>query len=131
MTFPVRTVSPSLGLHLHPFEGHGVPVAELAPHHYAVDRPRALAHHLPTAALHMYALSLERSARQDGSSSPIGAVSPRGFMGLRGTLDEPPGVSLLHGRTARGDPELAVDGFDLGSYGAWGDVEALRHLPGR
>ena len=39
-------------------------------------------------------------------------------------------MSFLHGCTTRGDPELAVDGFDLGSYGAWGDVEALCHLPG-
>src|SRR5215212_6791656 len=47
-----------------------------------------------------------------------------------GRLDEPPGVGLLNGSTTRGDPELAVDGFDLRSYRAWGDVEALRHLPG-
>src|SRR5215203_3777642 len=47
-----------------------------------------------------------------------------------GRLDEPPGVGLLNGSTTRGDPELAVDGFDLGSYRAWGYVEALRHLPG-
>ena len=40
-------------------------------------------------------------------------------------------MRLLHGLTTRGDAELAVDGFDLGSYGAWGDVEALCHLPGR
>src|SRR5215218_6713780 len=45
-------------------------------------------------------------------------------------LDKSPGVSLLHGCTTRGDPQLAVDGFDLGSYGAWGHVEALRYLPG-
>src|SRR5215216_3450601 len=47
-----------------------------------------------------------------------------------GRLDEPPGVGLLNGSTTRGDPELAVDGFDLGSYRAWGYVEALRYLPG-
>src|SRR5215212_11106504 len=58
-------------------------------------------------------------------------VSPRGYMGLWGMLDEPPSVSFLHGLTTRGDSELAVDGFDLGPYGAWGDVEALCHLPGR
>src|SRR5215212_11556005 len=58
-------------------------------------------------------------------------VSPRGYMGLWGMLDEPPSVSFLHGLTTRGDPELAVDGFDLGSYRARGDVEVLRHLPGR
>src|SRR5215217_1663748 len=57
-------------------------------------------------------------------------VSPRGYMGLWGSLDEPPSVSFLHGLTTRGDPELAVDGFDLGSHGARGDVEALCHLPG-
>jgi hypothetical protein len=37
-------------------------------------------------------------------------------------------VGFLHGLLARGDPELAVDGFDLGSYRAGGDVEALCHL---
>src|SRR5215211_1363020 len=57
-------------------------------------------------------------------------VSPRGYMGVWGRLDESPGVSFLHGFTAGGDSELAVDGFDLGPNGAWGDVEALRHLPG-
>src|SRR5215212_3289357 len=61
---------------------------------------------------------------------PHRRVSPRGYMGLWGMLDESPGVSFLHGFTAGGDPEPAVDGFDLGSYGAWGDVEALRNLPG-
>src|SRR5215212_69755 len=57
-------------------------------------------------------------------------ISPRGYMGLWGRLDASPGVSFLHGLTAGGDPELAVDGFDLGSYGVRGDVEALCHLPG-
>src|SRR5918996_1458719 len=34
------------GLHLHPFEGHSVSVAEFASHHYAVDRSCTFAHHL-------------------------------------------------------------------------------------
>ena len=46
-------------------------------------------------------------------------------------LEKLPGVSFLYGCTTRGDPELAVDGFDLGSYRAWGYIEAVRHLPGR
>jgi hypothetical protein len=120
------------GLHLHPFEGYSVPVVQLTPHHYAIDRPGTLAHHLSTAALHHVLCQhrcssclSERSAQQDGSSSPIGPF-PLGDL-----LDEFPGASILYGRTARGDPKLAVDGFDLCSYGAGCDVEALRHLPGR
>src|SRR5919202_6501953 len=50
-------------------------------------------------------------------------------MGSWGRLDEPPGVGFFHGFAARGDPELAVDGFDLGPDGARGDVEALCHVP--
>jgi hypothetical protein len=69
----------------------------------------------------------ERSAQQDGSSSPTGTF-PLGDLWVG--LDQSPGVSLLNGCTARGDPELAVDGFDLGSYRAWGYVEAVCHLPG-
>src|SRR5215211_5359152 len=37
------------GLHLHPFEGHSVSVAEFASHHYAVDRSCTLAHHLSSS----------------------------------------------------------------------------------
>jgi hypothetical protein len=41
-------------LNLHPFEGYSVPVAELASHHYAVECPLTLAHHLsiPLALSH-------------------------------------------------------------------------------
>src|SRR5829696_5368508 len=46
-------------------------------------------------------------------------------------LDEPFDAGLQHGILARGDPELAVDGLDVGSYGARGDVETLRYLRGR
>src|SRR5919112_2522120 len=46
-------------------------------------------------------------------------------------LDEPFDAGLLHGFLARGDPELAVDGLDVGPYGARGDVETLRYLRGR
>ena len=129
MILPVRTVIPVFRLHLHPFEGHGVLVAELASHDYAVDRPGAPAHHLLTAALHSFSVS-ERSARRDGPSSPTSTFPLGDLWVCVDGLDEPPGVGLLHGRTTRGDPELAVDGFDLGPYGARGDVEALRHLPG-
>src|SRR5215211_4242608 len=74
----------------------------------------------------------ERSAHRDGLSSPTG-VFPLGDLRvyLWWGLDEPPGAGLLHGFLARGNPELAVDGFDLGSYRAGGDVETLRYLPGR
>ena len=50
-------------------------------------------------------------------------------MGLWGELDEAPGVRLLYGLRTRGDPEFAVDGFDLGSYRARGNVEVVRYLP--
>src|SRR5215203_2602160 len=63
--------SPVFGLHVHPFEGHGVRTVELATHDYAVDSPCAPAHHLFTADLHNSSVS-ERSARQDGPSSPNG-----------------------------------------------------------
>src|SRR5829696_4252852 len=46
-------------------------------------------------------------------------------------LDEPFDAGLRHGILARGDPELAVDGLDVGPYGARGDVETLRYLRGR
>src|SRR5919112_4128323 len=46
-------------------------------------------------------------------------------------LDEPFDAGLLHGFLARGDPELAVDGLDVGPYGARGDVEVLGYLRGR
>jgi hypothetical protein len=58
-------------LHLHPFEGYSVRGAELASHNYAVDGPISLPHYLFTAVLHISCFA-ERSARQDGSSSPIG-----------------------------------------------------------
>jgi hypothetical protein len=37
---------------LHPFEGHGVPFAELASHHYLVDYPRAYLGHLFATAFY-------------------------------------------------------------------------------
>src|SRR5829696_1180434 len=46
-------------------------------------------------------------------------------------LDEPFDAGLRHGILARGDPELAVDGLDVGPYGARGDVEVLGYLRGR
>src|SRR5829696_2794676 len=46
-------------------------------------------------------------------------------------LDEPFDAGLRHGILARGDPELAVDGLDVGPYGTRGDVETLRYLRGR
>ena len=42
-------------------EGHGVDVAELATHDYAIDPPGVPAHHPLTADLHVFLLS-ERSA---------------------------------------------------------------------
>jgi hypothetical protein len=47
-----------LRVHLHTFEGHSVPVAQLASDHYAVDLPSALAHLLSPAALPSYSLSV-------------------------------------------------------------------------
>src|SRR5829696_2398060 len=69
---PRKDRIPAFRLHLHPFEGHGVRVAELAAHDYAVDLPIAPAHNPFTAALFSFSVS-ERSARQDGLSSPTGA----------------------------------------------------------
>src|SRR5215217_1920546 len=42
---------PLLGLHAHPLEGGGIPLAKLASYHYAVDRP--LAHNL-SISLQLY-----------------------------------------------------------------------------
>src|SRR3712207_3960289 len=72
--------------------------------------------------------SPERSARRGALSSPSGAFT-LGDIRAR-ALDQPPGARLPHGLFARGDPKLAVDGFDLGSHRARGDVEAVTHLPG-
>src|SRR5215212_4923513 len=91
---------PVFRIHLHPFEGHRVLVAELASHHYPVAR--ASAHHLFTAALHSSWVS-ERSARRDGSSSPTGKFPLGDMCGFVGRLDEPPGVGFLHGFTAGGE----------------------------
>src|SRR5215203_3595586 len=63
---------PAFRFHLHPFEGHGVRVAELATHDYAVEPPGAPAHHLFTADLHIFSVS-KRSAQRAGSSSPTSA----------------------------------------------------------
>lgn len=112
--------------HLHPFEGYSVRVVQFTPHHYAIDRPGTPAHHLSTAALH-YVLCQrrcspclgERSALQDGSSSPI-SLFPLGDL-----LDESPGTRILYGRTARGDPELAVDGLGVAFHRVAGDVERI------
>jgi hypothetical protein len=115
-------------LHFHPLEGNGVPLAELASHYYPVDRTCTLVHHLLTATLRKV---LRAYCIAGWFVFTHQTISPRGYMSFWGRLDEPPGVSLLHGILARGDPELAVDGFDLGSYGTRGDVEMLRYLPNR
>src|SRR5215210_3721114 len=82
-------------IHLHPFEGHSVPAIQLATHYYAVDCPRAFAHH-PFAAdhyLHLSIISLlmspERRARRVSSSSPTGAFPLGDFAALYSRL--PPG----------------------------------------
>ena len=45
-------------------------------------------------------------------------------------LEETLRASPFHGFLARGYPELAIDGLDVRSHGAGGDVEDAPHLPG-
>ena len=52
-------------LHLHPFEGYSVSLAEPSSHHYPVDSPRAHVGPLSATAL----MLSERRAAQDGLSS--------------------------------------------------------------